>query len=147
MYFRGLLLLALVIPLLQSCVERERIGTDPTEPYVPPAVSGTYAATRLLVVRDGVIEDLIGEPDTRLDLQLNSNGSARGQLKIGTDPQLRTKSDLQGTWRLSVPNLVTFDFTTPTFLEDIGFQVVHNGLRGEWSGEDVRVIIELRKLD
>ena len=147
MYTRGLPLLALVLALSQACGERERIGTVPSEPQVSPTVTGTYAASRLLVERDGQINDLIGEPDTRLDLRLNSDGSARGQLKIGTDPQLRTKSDLLGTWRLSVPNLVTFDFASPSFLEEVGFQVAHDGLRGEWFGDEVRVVIELRKLD
>ncbi|UCF20071.1 MAG: hypothetical protein JSU87_01280 [Gemmatimonadota bacterium] len=147
MYHRGLPLLALLLMLSQACAERERIGIGPTEPQVSPAVTGTYAATRFLVEREGRVNDLIGEPDTRLDLRLNGDGSARGQLKIGTDPQLRTKSDLLGTWRLSVPNLVTFDFTSPTFLEEVGFQIVHDGLRGEWFGDDVRVVIELKKLD
>ncbi len=126
--------------------ERERIGTVPSEPAPPPDVSGTYEASSLIIEREGRFSELIGEPDTRISLTLNADGSARGQLKIGTDPELRTKQTLVGTWRVGVPNFVRFDFSVPSILEETTFSVIPDGLVGEWLGIDVRARIELRKI-
>ncbi len=142
--WRSLFLVAL---LMTACgEERGRVSVGPTEPYQPPDVTGSYEATHLIVERDGHFTELIGEPDTRLSLTLNGDGSARGQLKIGPDPELPSKQSLVGTWRLSVPNRVTFDFSEPTFIEQIAFEIVHNGLVGYWAGEGVSVKIELERV-
>lgn len=148
---RPLCVIAITILLSTSCAERERMGSGPTEPVQPPGladVAGSYSATRLIVERQGSFKDLIGEPDTRLDIHLNLDGSVHGQLKIGTDPQLRSKDALVGHWRLRVPNGVTFDFDPYSFLEEIYFQIVSaDRLTGEWLGEDVHVAVELERID
>lgn len=141
--------LALVVLLPASaCVgDRERLGS-PTEPYVLPDLSGRYAAIHLIVERNGSSTELVGEPDTRLDLQLNADGTAQGQLKIGTDPDLRTKVALVGEWDLGVPNTVSFSFSAKTFLSEMAFQVVSTTrLTGEWLGDELRIRVELQKLD
>lgn len=147
---RLLCVLAIALLLSSACAERERIGSGPTEPMQPPSLSdiaGSYSATRLIVEREGSFRDLIGEPDTRLDIHLNLDGSVHGQLKIGTDPQLRSKDALVGRWRLRVPNGVTFDFDPHNFLEEIYFQIVsYDRLTGEWLGEDVHVTVELERV-
>ncbi len=127
--------------------ERERIGSVPSEPAPPPDVSGSYEASSIIVEREGRFTELIGEPDTRISLTLNADGSAQGQLKIGTDPELRTKQTLVGTWRVGFPSFVSFDFSEPSMLEETTFTIVHDGLVGEWLGLDVRARIELRKID
>lgn len=144
----GLLLIAGALLLASACTaERERIGGGtPTEPPPAPDVSGSYEASHLIVEREGHATELIGQADTRLSLTLNADGSAHGQLKIGTDPDLRTKQTLVGTWRFGVPSFVTFRFSEPSFLEQIAFNVVPGGLVGEWSGEAVSVRIDLRKI-
>jgi len=133
--------------ILTACVsEPPRPGSEPTGPEQAPDVVGSYSATSIWVERDGMFTNLAGEPDTRIDLQLNADGSVHGQLKIGTDPQLRTKQELVGTWRLRISNRVMFDFTAPTFLEEMAFEVRGTGLAGDWQGEDVRVRVELERV-
>jgi hypothetical protein len=133
--------------IFTACVsEPQRPGSEPLGPEQAPDVVGSYSATSIWVERDGMFTNLSGEPDTRIDLHLNADGSVHGQLKIGTDPQLRTKQELVGTWRLSIPNRVMFDFTAPTFLEEMAFEVSGTRLTGDWQGEDVRVRIELERV-
>jgi hypothetical protein len=148
---RPLFVLAIASLLSIACAtDRERAGSEPLEPVQPPdlsVVAGSYSATRLIVERDGVFSNLVGEPDTRLDIQLNLDGSVHGQLKIGTDPHLRSKDALVGRWRLRVPNGVSFEFDQPSFLEEIFFQIVsYDRLAGEWLGEDVRITVELQRV-
>ncbi len=125
----------------------------PTEPIRPPprtesSVAGSYEATLLVVERPGSIKNLIGEPDTRISLHLNANGITQGQLKIGTDPEFRTKIPLDGRWRLLSPSRVTFDFVWPTFLGEIAFQINASELSGDWVREDtVQVHVTLRRVD
>ena len=148
---RQLCTLAIALLLLSACGERERLGPGPVEPTQPPGVAdvaGSYSATRLVVERAGSFTDIIGEPDTRLDIHLNLDGSVQGQIKIGTDPVLRSKDALVGTWRLRVPNGVTFDFDPHNFLEEVYFTLVsYDRLSGEWMGEDVHVAVELVRVD
>ncbi len=144
----GLLLITGAILLASACTaDRERLGgTSLTEPPPLPDVSGSYEAVHLIVERGGHATELIGQPDTRLSLTLNADGSAHGQLKIGTDPELRIKQALVGTWRLHIPGFVTFDFSEPSIIEQTSFTVVPDGLVGEWSGKGVRLRIELRRI-
>ncbi len=148
---RPLGVLAITLLILSACSERERIGSGPTEPQLPPGVAdvaGSYSATKLIVERAGTFKNLVGEPDTRLDIHLNLDGSVQGQIKIGTDPYLRSKDALVGSWQLRVPNGVVFDFDPHSFLEEIYFQIVSaDRLSGEWLGEDVHVAIELQRID
>lgn len=140
-------LAVLLLPAVACFGEPERPGT-PTGPTVAPEVSGYYEAIHLVVDRNGSTTELVGEPDTRLYVQLNEDGTANGQLKIGTDPELRTKVALIGEWSFGVPNSVTFTFAEPTFLSEIVFQVVSDTrLTGEWLGDDVLVRVELQKID
>ena len=148
---RSLTVLTVTALLTVACtVERERSGSEPTEPQQfldLSDVAGSYSATRLIVERDGSHRDLIGEPDTRLDIQLNLDGTVHGQLKVGTDPYLRSKSSLVGRWRLRVPNGVTFDFEGQSFLEDIYFNILSTErLQGDWFGEGVVITVELRRV-
>ncbi len=147
---RSLCMLTIGVLLCTNCTERERLGSGPLEPVQPPGlddIAGSYSATRLIVERDGSFRDLIGEPDTRLDIHLNLDGSVHGQLKIGTDPHLRGKDALVGRWRLRVPNGVTFDFDPHSFLEEIYFQIISSDrLTGDWLGEDVRISVELQRV-
>jgi hypothetical protein len=133
--------------ILTACVsEPTRPGSQSLEPAQAPDVVGSYSATSIWVERDGMFTNLVGEPHTRIDLRLNADGSVRGQLKIGTDPQLRTKRELAGTWRLSIPNRVMFDFIASVFLEEMAFEIRGNRLAGDWLGEDVHVRIELERV-
>lgn len=144
-----ILILAMVMIGAACTTDRGRPGSEsPTEPARPDAteISGTYEAARILVERSGTTVDLAGDPDTRISLQLNEDGSAQGQLKIGADLQLRTKLALVGQWRLSVPDLVFFDFGDETFLEEIGFRVQLPALTGSWHGEDLRIDLQLRRV-
>lgn len=127
----------------------ERPGNaQPTEPLTVPDVAGTYQASSMVVTRDTGYKELIGEPDTRLDIQLDPNGSAHGQLKIGTDPDLRDKRSLVGDWKLRVPGHVTFQLQPSTFLNETAFQVVAPGeLSGEWLGTGLSLAIKLRKVE
>ncbi len=100
-----------------------------------------------MVERDGHFTELVGEPDTRLDMQLNPNGSVHGQLKIGTDPELRDKRSLVGTWQLHVPGYVSFRLRPNTFLNETIFQIRSPGLVGEWMGEGVRLRVDLARID
>lgn len=143
---RGHLLAAALLIASACASEPERPGTELMAPEEFSEVTGTYSASRLIVEHSGVFVDLIGDPDTRLDLQLNADGSAHGQLKIGADRQLRTKQELVGTWRLRIPNRVTFDFAAETFVDQISFEIVSDGLAGDWLGEDVYVRVELRRV-
>lgn len=149
---RSMFVLAITSLLTVACAaERERAGSEPTEPQQYPTVSdiaGNYSATRLTVARDGSHKNLIGEPDTRLDIQLNLDGSVHGQLKIGTDPQLRSKQMLVGRWRLRIPNGVSFDLEGQCFLEDIYFYILSKDrLQGDWLGEGVLVTVELQRVN
>jgi len=149
---RSLCVPAITLLLAVACTaERERAGSEPTEPQQYPTLSdlaGSYSATRLIVERQGSWTNLVGEPDTRLDIQLNLDGSVHGQLKIGTDPQLRSKNTLVGRWRLRVPNGVSFDFEGQSFLEDIYFYILsYDRLQGDWFGEGVMITVELQRVD
>ncbi len=149
---RSLCVPAITLLLTVACTaERERAGSEPTEPQQYPTLSdvaGTYSATRLIVERDGSHRNLIGDPDTRLDIQLNLDGSVHGQLKVGADPQLRSKQALVGRWRLRVPNGVSFDFEGQSFLEDIYFYILSSDrLQGDWFGEGVLITVELERVD
>lgn len=151
-YGRSLYVPAIALLLTVACTaDRGRAGSAPLEPQQYPDLSdiaGNYSASRLIVEREGSWKDLIGEPDTRLDIQLNLDGSIHGQLKIRTDPQLRSKNALVGHWRLRVPNGVTLDLDGQSFLEDIYFQIVSTDrLSGEWLGEGVHVRVELQRAD
>ncbi len=106
---------------------------------------GTYEATQLVVQRPSSATDLIGEPDTRISLHLNANGTTQGQLKIGTDPDFRGKVSLEGRWRLSLPSRVTFDFERPTFLGEIAFLIQTPELSGDWVRDTVRIHVTLQK--
>ena len=127
-----------------ACAEAERPGGSPTEPVTSP-VAGSYDAVSFVLERDGVAREIVDDPDTRLNLQLNSNGTLHGQLKIGTDPELRGKHSLVGTWWFQPPDRVTFQLRPRTFLNHTTFQVKPPGLVGEWSDERVRILIELEK--
>lgn len=136
---------AAALILAIACVESERPGGSPTEPLVSPQVAGSYDAISIIVERDGSARELVGEPDTRLNLQLNPNGVLHGQLKIGTDPELRGKHPLVGTWQLRQPGFVTFELRPRTFLNHTAFQIFPPGLVGQWSDERVRISIKLEK--
>lgn len=130
-----------------ACGEIERPGADgATSPDPLPTVAGTYHATRLVTTRPASTTDLLGDPDTRLDLRLNPDGTTRGQFKVGADPALRGKRDLAGTWRLSVPSRVLFEFAGATFLEDVAFRVSGDALHGEWSDGDLHVSVRLERV-
>lgn len=149
---RSLCVLAITSLLAVACTaERERAGSEPTEPQQYPTLSdvaGSYSATRLIVEREGSWANLVGEADTRLDIQLNLDGSVHGQLKIGTDAHLRSKNALVGRWRLRVPNGVSFDFEGESFLEDIYFYIMSSDrLQGDWFGEGVMITVELQRVD
>jgi hypothetical protein len=128
-----------------ACAESERIGSPPTEPPTSSQVAGSYDAVSFIVERDGSGRELVGEPDTRLNLHLNLNGALHGQLKIGTDPELRGKHSLVGTWRLRQPGSVTFQLRPRTFLNQTTFRISPPGLVGEWTDERVRISIKLEK--
>ncbi len=127
-----------------ACAETQRPGPAPTEP-ASQQVAGSYDAVSLVVERDGMARELVHEPDTRLNLQLNPNGRLHGQLKIGTDPELRGKHSLVGTWWFHPPDLVTFQLRPRTFLNHTTFHVAPPGLVGKWSDERVTISIELEK--
>lgn len=138
-------ILAAALIVAIACAQSERPGGSPSEPLTSPQVAGGYEAVSFVVERDGAASQLVGEPDTRLNLQLNSNGTLHGQLKIGTDPELRGKHSLVGTWRLREPGSVTFQMRPRTFLNHTTFLVLPPGLVGEWSNEHTRISIELEK--
>ena len=98
------------------------------------------------MTRDGESRDLVGDPDTRLNLELRPDGSTVGQLKVGDDPDLRTKQSLTGAWRRISPDRLSFDFEAPNFLEEIAFRITENGLSGDWTGETLRIHISLRRV-
>jgi hypothetical protein len=139
-------ILAAALIVAVACTEPQRIGSSPTEPLTSPQVAGSYDAVSFVVERDGSARELVGEPDTRLNLQLNPNGALHGQLKIGTDPELRGKHSLVDTWRFQEPSVVTFQMRPRTFLNQTTFQVSPPGLVGEWSDERVRISIKLVKI-
>lgn len=130
-----------------ACGDLERPGDgEATAPAPFPAVVGTYHATRLVTTRPASTTDLLGDPDTRLDLRLNPDGTTRGQFKVGADPALRGKRDLAGTWRLSIPSRVLFEFAGATFLEDVAFRFSGDALRGDWSDGDLHVSVRLERI-
>ena len=135
---------ALLVTL--ACTESERVGSSPTEALTLQRVAGSYDAVSFVVQRDGSARELIGEPDTRLNLQLHPNGALHGQMKIGTDAELRGKYSLVGTWRTRQPDLVTFELRPRTFLNHTAFRVSSPGLVGEWSDERMRISIRLAKI-
>lgn len=138
---------ALILAVTACGSGPERPGAGPTEPLTSSDVAGTYRAISMLVTRDSGYKELVGEPDTRLDLHLDPNGAAHGQLKIGTDPQLRDKRSLVGNWQFRMPSHVIFQFRPSTFLNETAFQVVAPGqLSGEWLGSDVSLKIKLEKI-
>lgn len=141
------LLTALLLAGLACTSDVERPGTEPTAPYTAPVIAGLYEATSLLVQRGNTITELIGEPDTRLNLQLTTKGDVHGQLKIGTDPELRDKRSLIGRWQVHRPDFVSFELRPRTFLNETLFRVTPQGMVGQWAGEGVSLRIVLAKVD
>lgn len=141
----------LAAAIVAGCTtDRARLGTAPFEPPETPEPrdpTGSYVADQLIVTRDGESRELVGDPDTRVNLELRPDGSTVGQLKIGDDPDLRTKQSLTGSWRHISLDRLSFDFEAPTFLEGIAFWITEDGLSGDWTTEGLHVHVSLRRVN
>jgi hypothetical protein len=141
-------LLAVTFLVVTSCGrDAVRPGSEPTAPLTPADVAGNYMATSIVVLREAGYEELAGQPGTRITLGLNLDGSVHGQLKIPTDPALRVKRSLTGSWQFHISGFVTLDIRPLTFLSEMSFQVYPPGLVGEWHRPDVSLSIKLAKID
>lgn len=136
-----------VAALAAAACDADRTRTGFTGPLEVPDLVGSYTATVLKVERPGSVNDLLRAPDTRLNVHLWEDGTTQGQLKITSDPQFFTKQNLIGHWFVSPGRIVDFDFRgPPTFLEEMEFRVLPDGLAGEWKGPDAQVHVELAKV-
>lgn len=119
-------------------------GEDPTDESQID-VTGTYVATTFTITHgDGTTTDALAE-GASLDITLEGDGSTSGTLEIPASLSESGEDEtysLVGSWDLS-GTTVTFDHDADTFVRDMPFSVVEDGLEGEETfGDDtVRAVL------